>query len=193
MTASPSHEITEWLAAWNEGDQQALDQLIPLVYEEMRRIAHRYLRREQAGHSLQTTALAHEAFLKLTEGAAVTWQDRTHFFAVCANVMRRLLVDLARERQSQKQGGGALHVDLEEALSLTEERDGSLLALNDALDALAQQDARKSRVIELRYFVGLSVEETAEVLKVSPDTIMRDWRLAKAWLLQQLSNADGRT
>jgi RNA polymerase sigma factor (TIGR02999 family) len=188
MTASPSHEITEWLAAWNEGDQQALDQLIPLVYEEMRRIAHRYLRREQVGHSLQTTALAHEAFLKLTEGATVTWQDRTHFFAVCASVMRRLLIDLARERQAQKHGGGALQVDLEEALTLTEERDGNLLALNDALEALAQQDARKSRVIELRYFVGLSVEETAEVLKVSPDTVMRDWRLAKAWLLQQLSN-----
>ena len=189
MTASQPHEITEWLAAWNEGDQQALDQLIPLVYEEMRRIAHRYLRREQPGHSLQTTALAHEAFLKLTEGAPVTWQNRAHFFAVCASVMRRLLIDLARERQAQKHGGGALRVDLEEALTLAEERDGSLLALNDALDLLAQQDARKSRVIELRYFVGLSVEETAEVLKVSTDTVMRDWRLAKAWLLQQLSIA----
>jgi RNA polymerase sigma-70 factor, ECF subfamily len=186
-TPSSSHEVTQLLVAWSQGDRAALDDLTPLVYSELRRLAHRYMRRESPGHSLQTTALVNEAYLRLTAGKPVNWQDRAHFFAVSANVMRRILIDMANSRNAQKHGGGAHHVALEEALVLAEERDADLLALDDALTALARLDPRKSQVVELRYFGGLSVEETAAVLKVSPDTVMRDWRMAKAWLLKELS------
>lgn len=186
-TSSPSHDVTQLLVAWSQGDRAALDELTPLVYDELKRLAHRYMRRENPGHSLQTTALVNEAYLRLTEGKPVNWQDRTHFFAVSANVMRRILIDMANSRNAQKHGGGVRHVALEEALVVAAGRDADLLALDDALKALAEIDPRKSRVVELRYFGGLSVEETAAVLNVSPDTVMRDWKMAKAWLLKEMS------
>lgn len=187
VTSPPSHEVTQLLVAWSQGDRDALDELTPLVYDELRRLAHRYMRRESPGHSLQTTALVNEAYVRLTEGKPVNWQDRAHFFAVSANVMRRILIDMANSRHAQKHGGGARHVELEEALIVAAERDADLIALDDALNTLARFDPRKCQVVELRYFGGLSVEETAAVLKVSADTVMRDWKLAKAWLLKELS------
>lgn len=174
-----SHEVTQLLSAWSHGDQAALNELMPIVYQDLRRLAHNYMRRENAGHTLQTTALVNEAYLRLAKGKPVDWQDRTHFFAVCALVMRRILIDVAKRKHLQ-------HVEFEEALSIAEERDGSLLALNDALEQLEQTDPRKAQVVELRYFGGLSVQETATVLKVGPDTVMRDWRLAKLYLRREL-------
>ncbi|MBS1808910.1 MAG: sigma-70 family RNA polymerase sigma factor [Acidobacteria bacterium] len=176
-----SHEVTQLLSAWSGGDQTALNELMPIVYKDLRRLAHHYMRRENHGHTLQTTALVNEAYLRLAKGKAVDWQDRTHFFAVCALVMRRILIDVAKRKHLQ-------HVEFEEALSLAEERDGSLIALNDALEQLSQVDPRKAQVVELRYFGGLSVQETATVLKVGPDTVMRDWRLAKLYLQRELNN-----
>lgn len=176
-----SHEVTQLLSAWSHGDQAALDELMPIVYQDLRRLAHNYMRRENAGHQLQTTALVNEAYLRLAKGKTVDWQDRTHFFAVCALVMRRILIDIAKRQHLQ-------HVEFEEALSIAEERDGSLIALNDALEQLEQTDPRKAQVVELRYFGGLSVQETATVLKVGPDTVMRDWRLAKIYLRRELDN-----
>ncbi len=187
MTAPSPQEVTQLLVAWSHGDQAALDRLLPMVYDELHRLAHRYMRRENPGHSLQTTALVHEAYLRLTEGKPVNWQNRTHFFAVSANVMRRILVDIANANGAQKRGGNLHHVPLDEALVISEDREADLVALDDALNALAKIDARKSQVIELRFFGGLSVEETAEALKVSPDTVLRDWRLAKSWLMRELS------
>ena len=187
MTTTLPQGVTQLLVAWSNGNESALDQLIPLVYQELRRLAHRYMRHEQPGHGLQTTALVHEAYLRLTAGERVDWRDRNHFFAVSARVMRRILIDIANSRTQQKHGGGAQLLALEEALTLAEERDANLLALNDALETLATLDPRKAQVIELRYFIGLSVEDTAAVLKVSPDTVMRDWRLAKMWLLREIS------
>jgi RNA polymerase sigma factor (TIGR02999 family) len=193
MTPS-SQEVTQWLVAWSNGDSAALDQLIPLIHEELRRLAKRYIgqerRRERHGVTLQTTALVNEAYLRLIDAGNVQWESRAHFFAISAQLMRRILVDYARSRNRAKRGGGAQRVSLEEAAVFSAERAPDLVALDDALDALAKIDERMSRVVELRFFGGLSVEETARVLKVSPQTVLRDWRLAKSWLLHEL---DGRT
>jgi RNA polymerase sigma factor (TIGR02999 family) len=180
-------EITRLLVAWSNGDQEAFDKLIPLVYDELHRRAQRYLRKEQRGHVLQTTALIHEAYLRLIDARSLSWQNRAHFFAIASRLMRRILVDYARSRSYVRRGGEARHVQLEEASMLSHEKGPDLVALDDALQALATIDRRKSDVIELRFFGGLSVDETAEVLKVSADTVMRDWRLAKSWLLHELS------
>lgn len=188
MTKPSSQEVTELLLAWNGGDADALDKLMPLVYDELHRLAHRYLSGERAGHMLQTTALVNEAYLRLIDASRVQWQNRAHFFAVSAQLMRRVLVDFARARQYQKRGGGAQQVSLEEALVVSVDRGDELLALDDALTTLATADERASQVVELRFFGGLSIEETAEVLGISPETVKRDWSWAKVWLLRELSN-----
>jgi RNA polymerase sigma factor (TIGR02999 family) len=189
-----AHEITQLLKAWSGGDQDALEKLTPLVYAELRRLAHRYMAQEQPDHTLQTTALVHEAYLRLVDIREVTWQDRAHFLAVCARLMRRVLTDFARSRGYLKRGGDSPHVVLEEALVVSREPPADLIALDDSLNALAAFDPRKSQVVELRFFGGLSVEETAEVLKVSPETVKRDWKLAKVWLLEEMTreSRDGR-
>jgi RNA polymerase sigma-70 factor (ECF subfamily) len=179
MPASNSHEVTQLLLAWSEGDKTALDQLIPLVYSELRRLAKHHMRSERAGHTLQTTALIHEAYLRLVDADQVRLENRRHFFGAAARLMRQVLVDLARERRSRKRGGSAPQVSLDEALVVSPERDTSLLALDEALKALAEIDARKGQVVELRFFGGFSVEETAGALNVSVETVHRDWRLAK--------------
>jgi RNA polymerase sigma factor (TIGR02999 family) len=190
--ATPSpQEVTQLLLAWNAGEETALEKLIPLVYAELRRVAHRYMRRERFGHSLQTTALVNEAYLQLIDARNVQWQDRAHFFAISAQLMRRILVHWARSRNFAKRGGGTQKIAFDEAL-VTNEQGQDLLALDDALTTLAATDARKSQVVELRCFGGLSVDETAEVLKVSPDTVLRDWRLAKAWLAREMKR-DGKS
>jgi RNA polymerase sigma factor (TIGR02999 family) len=163
---------------------------MPLVYDELRRLAHRYMDRERPGHTLQTTALVNEAYLRLVNSREVRWQNRAHFFAVSAQMMRRILVDFARSRQYLKRGGGALQVSLGEVAAFTECRGADLIALDEALTALAEMDQRKGQVVEMRFFGGLSVEEVAEVLKVSKETVMRDWRLAKVWLLRELGRED---
>ncbi|HXJ94612.1 MAG TPA: sigma-70 family RNA polymerase sigma factor [Terriglobia bacterium] len=187
-----AHEVTQLLRAWSGGDAAALEKLTPLVYTELHRAAHRYMAREGAGHTLQTTALVHELYLKLVDIQEVTWQDRAHFLAVCARLMRRVLTDFARSRAYLKRGGDSPHVVLDEAL-VSRQRPADLIAVDDGLNALAAVDRRKSEVVELRFFGGLSVEETAEVLKVSPDTVKRDWKLAKVWLLREMGgeNRDG--
>lgn len=186
--ATPSgHEITKLLQAWGAGDQEALGKLVPLVYDELHRLARRYMAGEQSGPTLQTTALVNELYLRLVDIRQISWEDRAHFFAVCAQAMRHILIDLARSRRALKRGGPAIRVSLDENPVASREPGGDLLALDDALNRLAAFDARKSRVVELRFFGGLSVEETAEVLKVSPETVMRDWKLAKVWLLCELS------
>jgi RNA polymerase sigma factor (TIGR02999 family) len=172
--------------AWCEGDQAAFERLVPLVYAELRRVAHRRMRDERPDHVLQTTALINEAYLRLIDINRVRWQNRAHFYAVAARVMRRILVDAARERDARKRGGEISHVAFDEALMPAPERDTDLMALDAALGALARADSRRSRVVELRYFGGLSVEETAEVLGVCVETVARDWRLAKLWLLREL-------
>jgi RNA polymerase sigma factor (TIGR02999 family) len=182
-----AQQITSLLADWSNGDRAALDQLMPLVYDELRQIAHRHLNREREGHTLQTTALVNEVYLKLINEREMRWQDRAHFFAVAAQLMRNILVDYARTRNYAKRGGGVQPVLLDEALTIAEERADELVALDDALQALEAFDQRKSRIAVLRFFAGLSVEETAEVLAVAPVTVMRDWRLAKAWLHRELS------
>lgn len=182
----PPRQVTGLLVAWGQGDESAFEQLVPLVHAELHRLAHREMGRERAGHTLQTTALVNEAYMRLIDVSQVQWKDRAHFFAMSARLMRRVLVDHARARQSQKRGGDARKVTFEEALVVSAERGSDLVTLDDALQALAAVDARKSQVIELRYFGGLSVDETAEALQVSPDTVIRDWRLAKAWLLREL-------
>jgi len=184
--SEPSPHITELLLAWNRGDDRALDQLMPLVQDELHRLAHRYIAGERPGHPLQTTALVNEAYLRLIDSSRVRWQNRAHFFAVSAQLMRRILVDVARARQKLKRGGGAIQVDLDEAAVIAQEPSADIVALDEALTTLAAFDERKSKVVELRFFGGLSVEETAEVLKVSAVTVMRDWGLAKAWLLREL-------
>ena len=192
QTHSPK-EITRLLVAWREGDQSALEALAPLVHSELHRLAHHYMRRERPDHTLQTSALVNEAYIRLIDWKNVRWQNRAHFFAVSAQLMRRILVDFARDRQYLKRGGGARRVSLAEAASLTECREADLVALDEALTALAEVDGRKGQVVEMRFFGGLSVKEVAEVLKVSEETVMRDWRLAKVWLLRELSveaNAD---
>jgi RNA polymerase sigma factor (TIGR02999 family) len=191
--ASESPEITVLLKAWGSGDVAALNQLTPLVYEELRRLARRYMRHERAGNTLQTTALVNEAYLRLVDANSVGWQDRAHFFAVSAQMMRRILVDAARARASAKRGGHVKRVNHSSAFNLDEipdvssVRDREVVAIDDALRVFAEMDPRKARVIELRFFGGLSVEETAEVLKISPQSVMRDWKLAKAWLMRELT------
>ncbi len=178
--------VTELLRAWSDGDDAALEQLIPLMEAELRRLARGYMGRERQGHTLQTTALVNEAFLRLTDARQIRWQDRAHFLGISARLMRRVLVDYARRRGFHKRGGGAQRVTLHEAVATASDPAVDVLALDRALEALEKIDARKSRIVELRFFGGLSVEETAEVLKVSTDTVKRDWRLAKLWLLREL-------
>jgi len=181
------HEITQLLQAWRRGDERALEKLTPQVYRELHLAAKHCMARERQGHTLQTTALISELYLRLSDLKLIDWQNRAHFFALCARQMRRILTDQARARQSHKRGGGVKPVLFDEALMVAPETSTDLLAVDDALNRLAKVDERKSRVVEMRFFGGLSVEETAEVLKVSPETVMRDWRLAKAWLLRELS------
>jgi RNA polymerase sigma factor (TIGR02999 family) len=191
MAQPKTHEVTRLLQAWGQGDDAALAQIIPIVYRELRKIAHRYMAGERQGHTLQTTALVNEAYLKLVDSRQVNWQNRAHFFAISAQLMRRILVDFARSRGYQKRGGGAQPACLDEKCTLSQERGRNVLALDDALTALAEVDPRKSKVVELRFFGGLSLEDTAEVLKVCPDTVLRDWRMAKAWLGRELGAEKG--
>ena len=186
MSAYPQ-EITQLLLSWSKGDKAALDQLIPLVYPELRKLARRYMGRENPEHTLQTSALINEAYLRLVDQQAVEWQDRAHFFAVAAQVMRHILIDHARSHRYDKRGGGAQHLPLDDAEVVGQERAVELVALDDALTSLAKLDERKSKIVELRFFGGLSVEETAEVMKVAPITVMREWRAAKAWLYREIS------
>jgi RNA polymerase sigma factor (TIGR02999 family) len=188
MSAPSSKQITQLLVAWGDGDQSALEELTPLVYEELRRLAHHYMGRERPGHTLQTTALVNEAYIRLIDWKNVHWQNRAHFFAVSAQLMRRILVDFARSRGYAKRGGGALAVTLDEATLLSSEKGTDIVALDEALLSLTELDARQSQVVELRFFGGLSIEETAEVLKVSPGTVRRDWSLARAWLHRELTD-----
>jgi RNA polymerase sigma factor (TIGR02999 family) len=187
MTGSSTHEVTQLLRAWSEGDESALEQLLPVVYDELHRMAQRFMAHERPGHTLQTTALVNEAYVRLVDSAHTSWQNRAQFFAVCAQAMRRILVDWARSRQAMKRGGELRPLELDEALAVTETPGADLVALDEALKALAAIDPRKSQVVELRFFGGLSVEETAEVLKVSSQTVLRDWSLAKSWLRSELS------
>lgn len=188
MSTPSAEHVTGMLLAWGQGDESALEKLMPLVYGELKRLAHHYLKGERAGHVLQTTDLVNEAYLRLIDARRVQWQNRAHFFAMAASLMRRVLVDAARKRNFQKRGGGAMQVSLNEALPLGHQRGADLVALDDALQILAEFDPRKGKVVELRFFGGLSVKETAEVLQVSQDTVMRDWSLARAWLLNQLGH-----
>ena len=182
-------DITRLLIDWRGGDEAALEQLIPLVHEELRRLARRHMAHERVGHTLQATALVNEAFVRLIDVRQVKWQDRTHFFAMSSRLMRRILVDFARSKGYQKRGGGAQKVSFDEALVVAAKPGHDLVALDDALDALAAFDARKAQVVEMRFFGGLSVEETADALNVSVETVMRDWKLAKAWLLRELKES----
>jgi RNA polymerase sigma factor (TIGR02999 family) len=187
---SSHSEITELLVSWCNGNQHALERLVPLVERELHRIAHSYLHREARGHTLQTTALVNEAYLKLMGQNRVRWKNRSHFFGIAAQIMRRILLNYARDQKRIKRGGGAIHVSLSEIDAISAEKSFELIALDDALNRLALIDERKSRVVELRYFGGLSVEETAEVLKISPVTVLRDWNLAKAWLAREITNGE---
>lgn len=187
MTKVPPREVTQLLLAWSQGEQTALDQLTPLVYDELRRVARRYMARESAGQTLQTTALVHEAYLRLIDVRSVEWQSRAHFFAIAAQLMRQILVDFARRHRQLKRGGQAQRVSLEEALIVSRERSPDLVALDEALTELARLDPRQARVVELRFFGGLTEEEVAEVLKISPRTVRGDWGMAKVWLLRELS------
>src|SRR5882762_1422374 len=187
MTLSTDN-LTGLLIEWRQGDKAALDRLTPLVYDEMRRLAHRYVRREREGHTLQTTALVNEAYVRLAGSQNIDWQNRAHFFAVTAQVMRHILIDHARRRHYAKHGGDTQRVSLSEADAMSKDRARELVAMDEALSALARLDARKSRVVELRYFGGLGLEETAEVLEVSVMTVRRDWRAAKAWLYKRVTS-----
>jgi RNA polymerase sigma factor (TIGR02999 family) len=180
-------QITQLLQSWSQGDQNAAEKLMPIVYGELHRLAQRYMSDERPGHILQTTALVNEAYVRLVDSAHANWESRTHFFGVCAQVMRRILVDWARSRQALKRGGEERVLDLREALAVAKQPGTDLVAIDDALIALAAFDLRKGQVVELRFFGGLSVKETAEVLKVSPETVQRDWKLAKSWLQRELS------
>ncbi|HJQ32367.1 MAG TPA: sigma-70 family RNA polymerase sigma factor [Pyrinomonadaceae bacterium] len=188
MSPLGSHELTELLVAWSDGDESALERLAPLVHTELRRLASHYMSRERGGHLLQTSALINEAYVRLIDWKAVRWQNRAHFFGVAARMMRRILVDFARQRPRVEHGTEARHISLEGALTVTDEKGSDLLALDEALEGLSKIDERKSRIVELRFFGGLSVEETAEVLKVAPVTVMREWSKAKAWLYRELSS-----
>lgn len=195
MAPSDTADITRLLKAWRAGDEQAREQLIRLLYPQLRLLAHRYMRREPSGVTLETTALVHELYIRLVSGPDVDWQDRVHFLALSAQIMRRVLVDAARARRAIKRGGGQIReehsspIDLDQVPAAQSAAARSLCALDEALDSLVQIDPRRAQVIELRFFGGLSVEETAQVLKVSPQTVMRDWRLARAWLARELRGA----
>jgi RNA polymerase sigma factor (TIGR02999 family) len=182
-------EVTQLLRAWSEGDQQALEKLTPLVYAELHRRAHWQMAHERSGQTLQTTALVNEIYLQLIDLRGVSWRDRAHFFALSSRLIRRVLIDAARAKAAHKRGGGSPHVELDENLLVSQEPRADVIALDDALIALAAIDERKSQVVELRFFGGLGIEETAEVLKVSPETVKRDWKLAKAWLRRELRNS----
>jgi RNA polymerase sigma factor (TIGR02999 family) len=188
MEASGSAELTRLLRAWSDGDAAALDRLVPKVYTELRRLARRYMKNEAPGNTLQTTALVNEVYLRLVDVTHTDWKDRAHFFAMSAKMMRRILVDAARARGSDKRGGRMIKINAGEAALMAPELDAATVALDDALHELAKLDPRKEQVVELRYYGGLSVEETAEVLHVSPQTVLRDWKLAKAWLLRALNS-----
>ena len=183
------HEITQLLAEWSDGDQSALDELYPLVYDELHRLARRYMSREKKGHTLQTTALINEAYVRLVDQKNVHWANRSHFFAISAQIMRRILIDHARRHAFAKRGGGAQHVSLEEVAVITPDASRELLLLDEALKSLAEMDPRRSQVVELRYFGGLNNEEIAGVLNVSENTVTRDWNMARAWLYQQLTGS----
>lgn len=187
--AGSSSDITQWLIAWSKGDQQALEKLTPAVYDELRRLAHHYLRKERPGHSLQTTLLAHEAYLRLVDQKAVGWHSRAHFFGIAARLIRQILVDHARTAQAQKRGDGAPRLALDEAIATPAHRDWDLIALDDALHALEKISPQQSRMIELRFFGGLSIDETAEALGVSPTTVKRDWQMAKAFLYREVARS----
>jgi len=189
MAPPADHDITEFLHSWREGDEAALEKLTPWVYRELHRLAAHYMRREKVEHTLQATALVNEAYVRLIDWKNVQWQNRGHFFGVAAQVMRRILVDYARSRCYDKRGGGARPMTLDEAPPVTDDKLAVLLEIDQALDRLAALDARRAQVVELRYFAGLSVEETAEALKVSPITVIRNWNFAKAWLLRELSKS----
>ena len=182
------HDVTQLLVAWSNGDEAARDQLIPLVYEELHRLAHHYMNRERPGHTLQTSALVNEAFVRLIDQRDVHWQNRSHFFGIAAQMMRRVLVDYARSRQYQKRGGDVVQVSLNENLIVSNEQTAEVVALDDALKSLATFDQRKCQIVELRFFAGLSIEEAAQVLGISPGTVMRDWTLAKAWLRKEITS-----
>ena len=183
-----SQEVTRLLLDWSNGDQAALDKLIPLVHSELRKLAGRYMRRESPGHTLQTSALVNEAYLRLIDQKKVRWQNRAHFYGIAAQLMRRILIDHARNHHYAKRGGGALKVSLDEAAAVTEAPAAELLAVDEALEKLTAMDARKGRIVELRFFGGLSLEETAEVMEISSPTVQREWRAAKAWLRRMLTN-----
>ncbi|HVI72559.1 MAG TPA: sigma-70 family RNA polymerase sigma factor [Pyrinomonadaceae bacterium] len=186
---TPQHEITQLLAEWSDGNQSALDELYPLVYEELHKLARRYMSRERKGHTLQTTALINEAYVRLVDQRNVHWANRSHFFAISAQIMRRILIDHARRHAYAKRGGGAQQVSLEEVAVVAREQSSDILRLDEALKILAKMDPRRCHVVELRYFGGLSNEEIAGVLKVSENTVTRDWNLARAWLYQQLTGS----
>jgi RNA polymerase sigma-70 factor, ECF subfamily len=186
MSVSPTEEITQLLRGWGSGDRQALDRLMALVYDELRHVARRHMALESADHTLQPTALVNEVYLRLAQFPEFRWEDRAHFFAVCAKLMRRILTDSARSRTRLKRGAKAVHVSLDEACAMSAETPAAWVALDDALDTLGALNRRQSQVVELRFFVGLSVDETADLLHVSAETVMRDWKLAKAWILREL-------
>lgn len=187
MTNFDSQQITRLLVEWGNGNQTALEHLMPLVYDELRKMARRYMRRQSAGHTFQTTELIHEAYLKLALGEDKNWQNRAHFFGVAAQAMRHILVDYARSKHSQKRGGWQEQVTLEETLMVSPQNTDDIILLNDAMNQLANLDARKCRVVELKYFGGLTNDEIAEVLKISPETVKRDWRFSRTWLLRELT------
>ena len=187
MTQPRPHEITQLLAEWSDGKQSALDELYPLVYDELHRLARRYMSRERKGHTLQTTALINEAYVRLVDQRNVHWANRSHFFAISAQIMRRILIDHARRHAYAKRGGGAQQVSLEEVAAITPDPGRELVRLDEALKSLAEMDPRRSQVVEMRYFGGLNNDEIAGVLKISANTVTRDWNMARAWLYQQLS------
>jgi RNA polymerase sigma factor (TIGR02999 family) len=189
MTPPHTQEVTQLLVKLSHGDRAALDDLLPLVYDELRRLADRYLRRERSDHTLQATALVNEAYLRLVD-QNVPWQNRAHFFGVAAEMMRRILVDHARSHQAQKRGSGGVKLSLDEAINMSDERAADMIALDDALTALAEFDPQKSRIVELRFFAGLSIEETAQVLGIGTATVIRQWKVAKAWLYHEVSKDD---
>lgn len=189
MSETSTQQVTQLLVNWSNGDQSALEQLTPLVYSELRRLAGRYLRKERPDHTLQSTALVHEAFIRLIDQKNVRWQNRAHFFGVAAQMIRRILVDHARSRSASKRGSGAPRLSLDEAIATPDRKDLDLVALDDALNTLSKIDPQQARIVELRFFTGLTVEETAEVLGISPATVKRDWVTAKAWLYRDISRA----
>jgi len=188
--SSTHHRLTQLLVDWGNGDESAPDKLFPLVYTELKRTARRYLRKETPGHTLQTTALVNEAYLRLVDQTSVQWQNRAHFFAIAATVMRRILVDHARSHARMRRGGGRHKISLDEVAVVSDERAAELIALDEALQSLAKVDARRSQVVELRFFGGLSNPEIGEVLKIAPNTVMRDWNMARAWLYREMRKED---